>query len=123
MATTLVLAGIIDEDYTAELKIYLCNLGTTPQRTEIGDRIAQIILLQYNTPNLHLVKEFEPITMIPEEPKDLVLPELNDDQNIDDINLIEITVNRLDHSVRHLSRIATDYGKCTCTHTPALRHI
>ena len=58
----LVLAGIIDEDYTGEIKICLYSLGRTPQRIETGDRISQIILLQYNTPNLQLVKEFEPIT-------------------------------------------------------------
>lgn len=56
----LVLAGIIDEDYTGEIKICLYSLGRTPQRIETGDRISQIILLQYNTPNLQ--KEFEPIT-------------------------------------------------------------
>lgn len=35
--------GIIDSDYTGELKIILTNLGDTPFRISVGDRVAQMV--------------------------------------------------------------------------------
>lgn len=37
-------AGVIDEDYTNELKIILYNHSDTDFKVEVGDRIAQIII-------------------------------------------------------------------------------
>lgn len=35
--------GIIDSDYEGELKVVLTNLGDTPFRISVGDRIAQLV--------------------------------------------------------------------------------
>jgi dUTP pyrophosphatase len=35
--------GIIDSDYTGELKVVLTNLGKTPFRISVGDRVAQMV--------------------------------------------------------------------------------
>ena len=35
--------GIIDSDYTGELKVILTNLGDTPFRISVGDRVAQMV--------------------------------------------------------------------------------
>lgn len=38
-----VMAGVIDSDYTGEIKVLLINLGDTEMRISAGDKIAQII--------------------------------------------------------------------------------
>jgi len=35
--------GIIDSDYTGEVKVVLTNLGKTPFRISVGDRVAQMV--------------------------------------------------------------------------------
>ena len=37
-------AGVIDADYTGEVKIVLVNLGTTSYKVHEGDKIAQLIV-------------------------------------------------------------------------------
>jgi dUTP pyrophosphatase len=38
------LAGVIDSDYRAELKVLMINLGDAPVRFDAGERIAQLII-------------------------------------------------------------------------------
>ena len=45
-----VLGGVIDPDYTGNLKVLLYNFGTTPFQVKPGDRVAQLILEQYKVP-------------------------------------------------------------------------
>jgi len=42
-----VLAGVIDSDYTGEIKVSLINLGEDQVEIKKGDRIAQLIIQQY----------------------------------------------------------------------------
>ncbi len=42
-----VLAGVIDADYTGEIKVSLINLGENDVEIKAGDRIAQLIIQQY----------------------------------------------------------------------------
>ena len=46
-------AGIIDLDYTGEVKVLLLNLGHKPFQVSSGDAIAQLILEKISTPILH----------------------------------------------------------------------
>ena len=48
-------AGIIDPDYTGEVKVLLLNLGHKPFQVSSGDAIAQLILEKISTPILHRV--------------------------------------------------------------------
>ena len=48
-------AGIIDPDYTGEVKVLLLNLGHKPFQVSSGDAIAQLILEKVSTPILHIV--------------------------------------------------------------------
>ena len=43
-------AGVIDPDYTGELKVCLFNLGSVPFEIKQGERIAQLILEKCSTP-------------------------------------------------------------------------
>jgi dUTP pyrophosphatase len=43
-------AGTIDRDYTGNVKVLLENTGETPYSIKIGDRIAQLILVNIQTP-------------------------------------------------------------------------
>ena len=45
-------AGIIDPDYTGEVKVLLLNLGHEPFQVSSGDAIAQLILENISTPIL-----------------------------------------------------------------------
>ena len=49
--------GIIDSSYRGELKIILKNLGTDPFEIFNGDRIAQLILMNYNKIDFDIVSE------------------------------------------------------------------
>ena len=42
-----VLAGVIDADYTGEIKAVLINLGDRPVQIEPGERIAQLVITNY----------------------------------------------------------------------------
>lgn len=42
-----VLAGLIDSDYTEEVKVVLVNHGDKPFHIEAGDRVAQMMLTLY----------------------------------------------------------------------------
>lgn len=46
-------AGTIDRDYTGNVKVVLENLGDEPFTIKIGDRIAQLVLLQVKNPPVH----------------------------------------------------------------------
>ena len=50
-----VAAGIIDPDYTGEIKVLLLNLGTEPFKILAGTAIAQLILEKISIPILHKV--------------------------------------------------------------------
>ena len=48
-------AGIIDPDYTGEVKVLLLNLGHKPFQVSSGDAIAQLILEKVSAPIIHRV--------------------------------------------------------------------
>lgn len=52
--TVLNAPGIIDSDYTGELKVVLVNLGDTPYHINPGDRIAQLVVLKYSNSYIHV---------------------------------------------------------------------
>tara|TARA_X000000368_G_C22771430_1_gene597351 strand:- start:167 stop:604 length:438 start_codon:yes stop_codon:yes gene_type:complete len=52
-------AGVIDPDYTGELKVNLFNLGVIPYEIKKGDRIAQLILEKCMTPFVEEVSELK----------------------------------------------------------------
>ena len=52
-------AGVIDPDYTGELKVCLFNLGSVPFEIKKGDRIAQLILEKCETPLIDEVEEIK----------------------------------------------------------------
>ena len=47
-----VCAGTIDRDYTGNIQVLLRNSGDTPYTVKMGDRIAQMVFLQYQTPDV-----------------------------------------------------------------------
>lgn len=52
-----VFAGVIDSDYTGEVKVILMNNGDEPFKVNIGERIAQIIFEKIFTNDLVEVEE------------------------------------------------------------------
>ena len=52
-------AGVIDPDYTGELRVNLFNLGAIPYEIKKGDRIAQLILEKCMTPVIKEVNELK----------------------------------------------------------------
>ena len=52
-------AGVIDPDYTGELKVVLCNNGKVDFKIEPGDRIAQLVLEKFEIADVIEVKQFE----------------------------------------------------------------
>ena len=48
-------AGVIDPDYMGEVKVAMFNLGLEPVYFKRGDRIAQLILERYETPDIQEV--------------------------------------------------------------------
>ena len=54
-------AGVIDPDYTGEIKVLLLNLGTEPFKILAGTAIAQLIFEKISIPILHKVDTL-PIT-------------------------------------------------------------
>ncbi|MDO4777544.1 MAG: dUTP diphosphatase [Cardiobacteriaceae bacterium] len=53
------LTGLIDSDYQGELKVSLWNRSRTPYTIELGERIAQLVILPVLRPTLDIVSEFE----------------------------------------------------------------
>ncbi len=52
--------GVIDSDYTGEVVVGLCNLGSLTYTIRPGDRIAQLVVMPVLTPELQLTDELEP---------------------------------------------------------------
>jgi len=52
-------AGVIDSDYRGEVKVVLANLGDQPYRVEKGDRIAQLIIEQFDNRELQEVTRLD----------------------------------------------------------------
>lgn len=50
-------AGVIDSDYRGEVRILLCNDTDEVYTVNTGDRIAQIILILIETPDLEVVDD------------------------------------------------------------------
>ena len=50
-------AGVIDRDYTGEVKVLLMNLSSEPIELQSSDRIAQLILKKIETPEVVEVEE------------------------------------------------------------------
>ena len=55
-------AGVIDPDYTGEIKVLLMNTAPHAHYIITGDPIAQLILEKVSIPVLKLVKELPPTT-------------------------------------------------------------
>ena len=51
--------GVIDHDYTGEVKVILFNLGNVPLEVKAGDKIAQLILEKYSTAPCEVVEELD----------------------------------------------------------------
>jgi dUTP pyrophosphatase len=49
--------GLIDPNYRGEIRVVLVNLGEEPYAGEAGDRIAQLLLVPYLTPEIVAVEE------------------------------------------------------------------
>ncbi|MBT2119337.1 dUTP diphosphatase [Dyella sp. LX-66] len=54
------LVGVIDADYQGPLMISCWNRGTQPYTIEVGDRIAQLLLVPVGQARLNVVTEFKP---------------------------------------------------------------
>lgn len=52
-------AGVIDPDYTGEVKVLLFNQGYDIIKIKIGERIAQLVLERFETPEIREVTEIE----------------------------------------------------------------
>ena len=52
-------AGVIDADYTGEVKIILVNLGDQDYEVQKGDKIAQLIVERIMNEDIVLVKELD----------------------------------------------------------------
>jgi dUTP pyrophosphatase len=55
-------AGVIDADYTGNVTVVLHNYGTTPFQVNIGDKIAQLLLIKVATPEIHTTTADPPET-------------------------------------------------------------
>lgn len=52
--------GLIDPNYRGELKVVLVNLGDEPFAAQPGDRIAQLLLVPFATPEVEVVDALVP---------------------------------------------------------------
>ncbi len=52
------LVGLVDSDYQGELKISCWNRGDTPYTVEVGERLAQYVLVPVVQAQFELVEEF-----------------------------------------------------------------
>ena len=55
-------AGIIDSDYRGEVKVLLRNHGHSPFKFDVGDRIAQLIIMPYDKVDIEYVEELSDTT-------------------------------------------------------------
>lgn len=53
------LVGLIDSDYQGQLMVSCWNRGDTPYRIQVGERIAQLVLVPVVQAQLQLVEEFD----------------------------------------------------------------
>lgn len=53
------LGGVIDEGYTGSIVVKLYNLSEKDYWFSVGDKIAQMVILQYVVPELQVVDELE----------------------------------------------------------------
>ena len=53
-------AGVVDPDYTGEIKVVLFNQGKEDFEVKIGDKIAQIIMEQAKTPPIQILPYLKP---------------------------------------------------------------
>jgi len=58
--TTLNAPGLIDPGYRGECRVVLYNAGTEPYTAEVGDRVAQLLLVPSLQPELVAVAELPP---------------------------------------------------------------
>ena len=49
--------GLVDPNYRGELRVILVNLGTEPFAADAGDRIAQLLIVPFATPEIDVVDE------------------------------------------------------------------
>lgn len=56
---TIASLGIIDNDYTGEVKIKLFHLGTTGLQIKRGDRVAQLVVIPYSQVMVEVVDELK----------------------------------------------------------------
>ena len=49
--------GLVDPGYRGELRVTLLNTGDRPYAARAGDRIAQLLLVPYVAPDVHVVDE------------------------------------------------------------------
>lgn len=55
--TVLNAPGVIDCDYTGEIKVMLVNLSLEMQNIKEGDRIAQLLIMEYSRVSFSMVKD------------------------------------------------------------------
>lgn len=53
------LVGLIDSDYQGQLMVSVWNRGNTSFTVEIGERIAQMVIVPVIQPTFNIVKEFD----------------------------------------------------------------
>lgn len=51
--------GVIDEGYVGSITVKLYNLGNEPYEVRKGDKIAQLVIMPYLTPEIEIVNELE----------------------------------------------------------------
>lgn len=51
--------GVIDEGYTGEIRVKLYNLGREAYTVHEGDKIAQLVILPYLTPDMEQVTQLD----------------------------------------------------------------
>lgn len=49
--------GVIDADYRGDVMVALYNDSTEPREVQVGDRIAQLVIIPYISPDLEVVSE------------------------------------------------------------------
>ncbi len=54
------LVGLIDSDYQGQLMVSCWNRGSTPYEIQVGERIAQMVLVPVMQARLEMVDEFTP---------------------------------------------------------------